>query len=118
MTDISVAEMRDDLTRQCAETRWGEAAAVVVLLGFERVTARDEFARHVTRAGIWWEKIADEACWSAGERFLIQTAAGLWSGRAAGADVSLLRYLSDDFYTVWLAMVTASRTGVVPGVKD
>jgi hypothetical protein len=115
MTEADVAALRDDLTRQCAASRWGEAAAVAVLLGFEPVARHPRFPRYVDRRGVDWTSALKDKTWSDGERFLIATAGGLWSGRAHGADVCRVPFLSDDFYEAWLAMVTASRTGKVPG---
>jgi len=114
MSEADVAKLRAEYVTACAATRWGEAAAAVVLLGFEPVATRREFTRRVTMGGVHWPDVLAEPAWSEGERFLIATAAGLWTGRAHGADVSRVPFLSDDFYAVWLAMVTASRTGKVP----
>jgi hypothetical protein len=114
MADADVAALRDDLARQCAASRWGEAAAVAVLLGFEPIARHPRFARYAGPAGINWPEALRDRAWSDGERFLIATAAGLWGGRPCGADVSRVPFLSDDFYEAWLAMVTASRTGKVP----
>ena len=115
MSDADVKALRAKYVTACAAEPWGEAAAVAVLLAFAPVASRREFARHVTRGGVHWDKVLDEPAWSTGERFLVATAAGLWSGGPRGADVYLVPFLGDDFYAVWLAMVTASRTGKVPG---
>lgn len=115
MTDADVAALRDDLARQCAANRWGEAAAVVVLLGFAPIASRREFARYVGPAGINWPEALRDRTWSEGERFLIGTAAGLWTGRPCGADVCRVPFLSGGFYEAFQAMLTASRTGKVPG---
>jgi len=114
MADADVTALRTKYMTACALEPWGEAAAVAVLLGFEPVASRREFARHVTRGGVHWDKVLAEPAWSDGERFLVATAAGLWSGRPCGADVCRVPFLDDGFYAVWLAMVTASRTGKVP----
>jgi hypothetical protein len=113
MGDADVQALRDDLARQCSANRWGEAAAVVVLLGCREIAWQSRFARHVSRSGVDWTALLAEN-WSEGERFLIATAAGLWTGRAYGADVARVPFLSDGFYEAWLAMVTASRTGKAP----
>ena len=115
MSDADVIALREDLHRSLLGGPWGEAAAVTVLLAFEPIASRWEFARHVTRSGVHWAEARDEPAWSDGERFLIATAAGLWTGRPHGADVSRVSWLDDRFYACWLAMVTASRTGKVPG---
>lgn len=115
MADADVAALRAKYETACALEPWGEAAAVTVLLAFEPIASRREFARHVTRSGVHWDKARDEPAWSDGERFLIASAAGLWTGRAHGADVCRVPFLDDAFYAAWLAMVTASRTGKVPG---
>jgi hypothetical protein len=114
MSDADVAALRDLLTLQCSANPWGEAAAVAVLLGFEPIAAHPRFARYAGPAGINWPEAVRDRTWSEGERFLIATAAALWTGRACGADVCRVPFLSDDFYEAWLAMVTASRTGEVP----
>lgn len=114
MTPDDIAALRDDLTRQCAASRWGEAAAVAVLLGFEPVAGHPRFARYAGPSGVNWPEALRDPTWSEGERFLIATAAGLWTGRPCGADVYWVPFLSDGFYETWLAMVTASRTGKVP----
>jgi hypothetical protein len=115
MADAGVTALRDDLARQCSASRWGEAAAVVVLLSFEPVAGDRRFARHAAKTGIDWTAVLKDKGWSPSERFLIATAAGLWTGRAHGADVYRVPFLGDGYYAVWLAMVTASRTGKVAG---
>ena len=115
MAEADVAALRADLIRQCTASRWGEAAAVAVLLGFGPVTGHPRFARYVDRGGVDWAAALRDRTWSEGERFLIGTAAALWTGRPSGADVRAVPFLSDEFYEAWLAMVTASRTGKVPG---
>lgn len=115
MSNADVTALRAKYTAACALEPWGEAAAVAVLLGHEPIASRREFARHVTMGGVDWAKVLDEPAWSTGERFLIATAAGLWSGRPHGADVFRVPFLDDGSYAVWLAMVTAARTGKVPG---
>lgn len=114
MAAVDIKTLREDLARQCAASRWGEAAAVAVLLGFEPIASHPRFARYVGPGGINWPEALRDRTWSEGERFLIGTAAGLWTGRPCGADVCRVPFLSDGFYEAWLAMVTASRTGKVP----
>ena len=114
MADDSVAVLREDLARSLMGGPWGEAAAVVVLLDFKPIAGDCRFARHVSRSGADWRALTGDPTWSTGERFLIATAAGLWSGLAYGADVYRVPFLDDNFYAVWQAMVTASRTGVLP----
>ena len=94
---------------------WGEAAAVAVLLAFGPVAARPEFARHVTRGGVHWDKVLAEPAWWPEARFLIATAAGLWTGQPYGADVCRVTRLDDSELAAWQAMVTARLTGKVPG---
>ena len=115
MADVDVKALRAKYITACALEPWGEAAAVAVLLGFEPIASRREFARHVTRSGVGWDKVLAESVWPASERFMIATAAGLWTSRAHGADVCRVPFLDGEFYAVWLAMVTASLTGKVPG---
>lgn len=114
MADADVKALREDLARQCSASRWGEAAAVAVLLGFAPVAAHPRFGRYAGPGGISWAEALRDRAWSEGERFLIASAAGLWTGRPCGADVCRVPFLDDDFYGAWLAMVTASRTGRVP----
>lgn len=114
MTDSGVAALRADLMRSLASGPWGEAAAVVVLLDFKPIGANPRFARYVERGGVEWAAVLREN-WSDGERFLIATCAGLWTGTAHGADVCRVPYLDDRFYAAWLAMVDLSRSGVLPG---
>jgi hypothetical protein len=114
MTNANVEELRDYLARQCAASRWGEAAAVAVLLGFEPVAGHSRFGRYVDRSGVDWPAMLKDRCWSEHQRFLIATAAGLWTGNPHGADVCKVPFMGDGFYEAWLAMVVASRTGKVP----
>jgi hypothetical protein len=115
MSETDVAALRAEYEAACARERWGEAAAVAVLLGFGPVAAHPRFARYAGRSGINWPEAVRDRSWSEGERFLIATAAGLWTGRPCGADVCRVPFLDDGFYACWLAMVEASRTGKVPG---
>ena len=115
MADTDIAVLRADLARQCAASRWGEAAAVAVFLGFTPVAGHPRFGRYVGPAGVNWAEALRDRTWSEGERFLIASAAGLWTGRPCGADVCRVPFLDDGFYAAWLAMVTAARTGKVPG---
>ncbi|HET9974333.1 MAG TPA: hypothetical protein VFQ68_39290 [Streptosporangiaceae bacterium] len=115
MADDNIAVLREDLARSLAAGRWGEAAAVAVFLGFEPVAGHPRFARYVGPAGVSWPAALKDPTWSEGERFLIATAAGLWTGRPCGADVCRVPFLDDGFYEAWLAMVTAARTGKVRG---
>jgi hypothetical protein len=115
MTDDAVEALRDDLARSLLGGPWGEAAAVAVLLGFRPIAGHPRFGRYAGPSGINWPEALRDPAWSEGERYLIATAAGLWTGRPCGADVARVPYLSDDFYVIWLAMVTAARTGKVPG---
>lgn len=114
MADDDIATLREDLTRDLNRVPWGEAAAVAVLLGFEPVAGHPRFSRYAGPAGINWPEALRDRTWSEGERFLIATAAGLWTGRPCGADVCRVPFLDDGFYAAWLAMVTAARTGKVP----
>ena len=114
MADVKIEVLRRKYASACEASPWGEAAAVTVLLGCERIAGDRRFARFVTHDGVYWDSLLNDVYWSDGERFLIATAAGLWTGRAHGADVSGVPSLDDEFYAVWLAMVTASRTGKVP----
>jgi hypothetical protein len=115
MPDDGVAALRENLARSLQGGPWGEAAAVAVLLDFKPIAGNPRFAQHVSRNGAGWHALTGDLTWSTAERFLIATAAGLWGGQAYGADVYWVRFLPEDFYAVWQAMITASRTGVLPG---
>lgn len=112
-TAANVAAYRVSLHRSLQGGPWGEAAAVAVLLDFEPIAGDERFGQYVNRSGVDWASVLDEN-WSTGERFLIASAAGLWTGTAHGADVSAMSRLSDDFHRVWQAMITAARTGETP----
>ncbi len=114
MSEADVVTLRAEYEAACSRERWGEAAAAAVLLGFEPVASRPEFARHVTMGGVGWDKVLAEAAWWPEARFLIATAAGLWTGQPHGADVCKAAFLDDDECKVRLAMVTARLTGKVP----
>jgi hypothetical protein len=109
-----VAALRQQYARATASQPWGEAAAVAVLLGFEPIAGHDRFTPHVTRSGVDWDALLADRAWSSVERFLIGTSAGLWRGRGTQVDIGQVAFLSDDFLTAWLAMVTASVQGHVP----
>ncbi len=114
MAEADVAALRAKYVTACAAAPWGEAAAVAVLLGYEPVASRPEFARHVSRGGVGWDNVLAEAAWWPEARFLIATAAGLWTGQPHGADVCRVASLGDDELAAWQAMVTARLTGKVP----
>ena len=115
MTAADVTALRAKYTAACALEPWGEAAAVAVLLGHEPIASRPEFARHVTMSGVNWAKVLAEAAWWPEARFLIATAAGLWTGRRQLADISRIPFLDDGELATWQAMVTARMTGKVRG---
>ena len=60
MADADVAALRAKYMTACAIEPWGEAAAVAVLLAFEPIASRREFARHVTRSGVHWDPVLAE----------------------------------------------------------
>jgi len=91
----------------------GQHAAVAVLLGYEPVAAAAKFHRHVNGRGVDWDGVLGET-WPAGERLLVATAAGLWSGRRTTVDISRAGFVDDGQYAVWAAMLAAHRTGQVP----
>jgi hypothetical protein len=111
----TVETLREQLTRESSRNRWGEAAAVAVLLGFRPVAADERLVRHAARDGIDWDAVLADRSWSPSERFLIATAAGLWSGRRTMADISRVPFLDDAFLRAWQDMITAALTGHVPG---
>jgi hypothetical protein len=110
----SVAALRCKYIQATSKDRWGEAAAVAVLLGFEPIAADPRFARHVTRDGIDWDALLAES-WSPTEQLLIGTAAGIWSGSRTLVDISRVTRLGDEFFGTWTAMIAAMDTGHVPG---
>jgi hypothetical protein len=110
----NVAALRRKYLEASARDRWGEAAAVAVLLGFEPIAADPRFARHVARDGINWDALLAES-WSSTEQLLIGTAAGIWSGSRTMVDISRVTRLGDEFFGAWTAMITAMDTGHVPG---
>ena len=91
----------------------GQHAAVAVLLGYEPVAAAAKFCRHVNGRGVDWDGVLGET-WPAGERLLVATAAGLWSGRRTTVDISRAGFVDDGQYAIWAAMLAAHRTGQVP----
>lgn len=110
----TVAGFRDDLRRSLADGPLGADAAVVVLLDFEPVRGHPSFGQYISGSGIDWDRALKDRAWTISEAFLIATAASLCTGSPHGADVFRVPFLPDSFYDVWQAMVTASRTGVVP----
>ena len=110
----TVEALREKLARESSQHRWGEAAAVAVLLGFEPVAGQGRLAVHASSDGIDWEAVLADKTWSPSERFLIGTAAGLWSGRRTMVDISRVAFLDDAFLQAWQDMITAALTGRVP----
>jgi hypothetical protein len=86
-----------------------------VLLRFGPIAADERLARHVDLGGVDWDAVLADRSWSPAERFLLATAAGLWTGRRTHADISRVAFLDDVFFAAWQDMVTAARTGRVPG---
>lgn len=111
MSPADVAALRESYIRQDAGS--GEHAAVAVFLGYEEIAARPEFHRHADRGGVDWAAVLGEG-WSSTERFLIASAAALWGVRAGGVDLSRVAYLGERQYKLWLAMLSARRTGRLP----
>jgi hypothetical protein len=110
----TTGKLRAKYAEACALEPWGEAAAVAVLLAYGPIAARPEFRRHVTAGGVHWDKVLAEAAWWPEARFLIATAAGLWTGQPHGADVCRVAFLDASELAAWQAMVTARLTGKVP----
>jgi hypothetical protein len=110
----NVAALRRKYVRATSRDRWGEAAAVAVLLSFEPISDDPRFASHVTRDGIDWDALLAES-WSPAEQLLIGTAAGIWSGSRTLVDISRVTRLGDDFFGAWTAMIRAMDDGHVPG---
>ena len=114
MSYIHVTMLGQQYARASARQGWGEAAAVAVLLGLEPIAADSRFARHVTRDGVNWDDVLADQSWSAAERFMIATAAGIWRGRGNSVDIAQAGYLDDRFLGPWLAMISAMLLGRVP----
>jgi hypothetical protein len=114
MSQADVTALREQYSRSCAREPWGEAAAVAVLLGFGPVAGDDRFCRHAGTDYVDFTAVLAERTWSTAERFLIATAAALWTGRRTDADMSRVAFLDDRFFGTWQAMITAARTGRVP----
>ena len=115
MSHADIAFLRQDYISRSTRQPWGEAAAVAVLLGFEPIASDDRLARHAGRDGIEWDAVLADKTWSPGERFLIGTAAGAWSGRRTMIDISRVAYLDDAFLTTWMDIIRARTNGRVPG---
>jgi hypothetical protein len=109
-----VAALRQQYVTGTRREPWGEAAAVAVLLGFEPVAADKRFAMHVRRDGVDWDAVLADETWSSGERFLIATAAGAWSGSRTLIDISRVAWLDGRFLRAWLAIIHARINGRVP----
>lgn len=114
MSRADVAGLRDRYVRLASQDSWGEAAAVAVLLGFGPIADDDRFAGHVEPGGVYWDRIMADKTWSPSERFLIATAAGLWSGSRTMADISRVVKLDGRFLQTWLEMISAACGGRVP----
>lgn len=115
MSYDDVTSLRDEYLRRTAQSGWGEAAAVAVLLGFEPIAADERFARHVSRGRVDWDAVRRLRWgWSREEDLLIATAAGLWSGQRSDADVSRIAFLDDAQLQAWLDIIAAALTGHVP----
>lgn len=115
MSRADVAALREQYIRQTSREPWGEAAAVVVLLGFDPIVQDDRFAKHVSPCGVDWDSVMADKTWSPTERFLIATATGLWSGRRTMADISRVTRLDGRFLRTWLEMISAAVDGRAPG---
>ena len=112
MSAADVAALRAEYAAACARQRWGEAAAVAVLLGFRPVAGHRGFSPHVSAGGVDWDTVL-AVPWSSAERFLVETAAALWRGRGT-AEISRVAFVDDSFFAAWQAMITAARSGRVP----
>jgi hypothetical protein len=116
MSQADIAFLRREYIRQSAGQRWGEAAAVAVLLGFEPIAGNERLARHASRDGIEWDAVLADKSWSTGERFLLATAAGAWTGRRTQVDISRVAHLDDAFFSAWIDIIFACRHGQVPNL--
>ena len=114
MSQADVAFLRQEYIRQSTGQGWGEAAAVAVLLGFKPIASDDRLARHADRDGIEWEAVLTDKTWSSGERLLIATAAGVWSGQRTIVDISRVAYLDNAFLGTWMDIIRACTEGHVP----
>ena len=113
MSQADIAYLRQEYIRQSTGQPWGEAAAVAVLLGFEPIASDNRLARHASRDGIEWDAVLADKTWSTGERFLIATAAGAWTGRRTQVDISRVAFLDDTLFGTWIDIVFACRHGQV-----
>jgi hypothetical protein len=110
----NVAALRREYVNATTREPWGEAAAVAVLLGFEPIAADKRFTAHADRDGIDWDAVLEDRTWSSGERFLIATTAGAWSGCRTLIDISRVAWLDNRFLRTWLAIIDARVNGHVP----
>ena len=118
MSQADIAYLRHEYIRKSTRHPWGEAAAVAVLLGFAPIAGDDRLARHADRDGIDWGAVLADKSWSSGERFLIATAAGAWSGQRTMIDISRIAYLDDTFLRAWMDIIRACTHGHVPGCPE
>lgn len=114
MSRAEVENLRQTYVRQCSSEPWGEAAAVAVLLRFERISGDNRFASRTDQDGVDWPEVLADSTWSSTERFLIASAAALWNSRNGAVDLSRIAWLDDTFWQVWHDMVIAARTGRIP----
>lgn len=113
MSFAAVKALRESYIRQCSQEPWGEAAAVAVLLGFERISRDSRFSSRTDRDGVDWDEILADVTWSPTELFLINSAATLWNSRNGKVDLGRLYSLDGTFWQVWLQMILAAHTGRV-----
>lgn len=118
MSQADVRNLREMFVRRCATSPWGEAAAVAVLLGFERISCDKRFASRTDREGVDWDEVLADGTWSSTERFLLESAACLWNSRNGKVDLGQIYSLDGNFWKVWHDMVIAVRTGRVPGQEE
>lgn len=118
MSRADVAALRQEYIQVTQIEPWGEAAAVAVLLGFEPIAADKRFADRADRDGIDWDAVLGDETWSSGERFLIATTAGAWSGCRTLIDISRVAWLDNRFLRTWLAIIHARINGHVPADAD
>jgi hypothetical protein len=110
-----VQRLREDFDRRLARSKWGEAAAVAVLLRFERISLDSRLAACTDQEGINWDWVLNDGTWSTNERFLLETAANLWNSRNGKVDLGQVYSLDGTFWRVWSDMVIAARSGRIPG---
>jgi hypothetical protein len=113
-TTADLTALKERYQREAAE-RSGEHAAVAVFLAGSRLVGDHRFTRHADARGIDWAAITEDGTWSPGELMILRTAASLF--KSGGHEISVGRaagFLDDDGFALFMAMIQARRTAVIP----